>query len=128
MAQKLTVVGPIMLRRFHESIGFKSFHLQRTASGLTGDLRKEQKGHPRAMLPFLHAAEPDRWHHLMTGDKSWFFFNTLPLIMCILSKDDLVTKSRHDNQSKKCLFMMIWNPRGFDLVDRLPNDAKRNSA
>jgi hypothetical protein len=28
------------------------------------------------MLPFLHAAERDGWHHLVTGDESWFFFNT----------------------------------------------------
>jgi hypothetical protein len=30
------------------------------------------------MLPFLHAAEHDGWHHLVTDDESWFFFDTSP--------------------------------------------------
>jgi hypothetical protein len=31
---------------------------------------EKQKEHARAMLPFLHAAERDDWHHLVTGDES----------------------------------------------------------
>jgi hypothetical protein len=30
------------------------------------------------MLPFWHAAERDGWHHFVTGDESWFFFDTSP--------------------------------------------------
>jgi hypothetical protein len=25
------------------------------------------------MLPFLHAAERDGWHHIVIDDESWFF-------------------------------------------------------
>jgi hypothetical protein len=47
--------------------------------------------------------------------------------MWTLSRDDIVTKPRHQIQSKKFMFTIIWNPTGFDVVDRLPNDAKMNS-
>jgi hypothetical protein len=52
----------------------------------------------------LHAAERDGWHHLVTGDESWFFFNTFSRRMWTLSRDDVMTKPKHDIQSKhSCL-------------------------
>jgi hypothetical protein len=80
------------------------------------------------MLPFLHAAERDDWHHLVTGDESWFFFNISPRRMWTLSRDSVVTKLRLDIRSKNFIFTIIWNPSGFYVVDRLLNDTKTNSA
>jgi hypothetical protein len=40
----------------------------------------------------------------------------------------VATKPRLDIESKKFLFTIIWNPAGFYVVDRLPNDTKMNSA
>jgi hypothetical protein len=79
------------------------------------------------MLPFLHVAEQDDWHHLVTGDESWFFFDISPHRVWTLSRDDVATKSRQQIQSKKFMFMIIWNPTGFYVVNRLPNDTKMNS-
>jgi hypothetical protein len=78
------------------------------------------------MLPFLHVAERDGWHHLVTGDESWFFFETSPRRMWTLSRDDVATKPRQQIQSKKFMFTIIWNPIGFYIVDRFPNDIKMN--
>jgi hypothetical protein len=36
---------------------------------LTHDLREKRKAYAKTMLPFLHAAEHDRWHYLVTGDE-----------------------------------------------------------
>jgi hypothetical protein len=67
----------------------------------------------------------------MVSSYDWWwvmiFFNTLPRRMWTLSRDDVATKPRHDIQSKKFMFTIIWNPRGFYIVDRLPNDTKMNS-
>jgi hypothetical protein len=81
----------------------------------------------QAMLPILHAAERDGWHHLVTDNESWFILNISPRRMWTLSKDNVVTKSTLDIQSKTFMFMIIWNPSGFYVVDRLPNDTKMNS-
>jgi hypothetical protein len=79
------------------------------------------------MLPFLHAAERDGWHHIVTADESLFFFDTSPRRMWTLSRDNVATKSRQQIHGRKFMFTIIWNPTGFYVVDRLPNDTKMNS-
>jgi hypothetical protein len=80
------------------------------------------------MLPFLHVAERHDWHHLVTDDELWFCYNISPRRMWTLSRDDVVTKPRHEIQSNKLMFTIIWNPSGFYVIDRLPNHRKMNSA
>jgi hypothetical protein len=48
--------------------------------------------------------------------------------MWTLSRDNVITKPRQQIQSKKLMFTIIWNPSGFSVVDRLPNNTKINSA
>jgi hypothetical protein len=56
------------------------------------------------MLSFLHVAECDNWHHLLTGDESWFFLNRSPCHMSTPLRDDMITNPRLDIQSKNsCL-------------------------
>jgi hypothetical protein len=79
------------------------------------------------MMPFLHAVERDNWHHLVTDDEPWFFFDTSPPRMWTVSRDNVATKSRQQIHSKKFMFTILWNPTGLYVVDRLPNDTKMNS-
>jgi hypothetical protein len=44
-----------------------------------------------------------------------------------LSRDDVITKLRNDIQSKIFIFRIIWNPHGFHVFDKLPNNIKMNS-
>jgi hypothetical protein len=53
-----------------DSVGFRSLHLHWVPHLLTYDLREKRKEYAKAILPFLHAAERDSWHHLVTGDES----------------------------------------------------------
>jgi histone-lysine N-methyltransferase SETMAR len=39
----------------------------------------------------------------------------------------MATKPRLDIQSKRFMVIITWNPSGFYVVDRLPNDTKMNS-
>jgi hypothetical protein len=89
----------IVLRWLHDSIGFRSFHLHRMPHVLTIRLREKQMEYKQAMLPFLHAAERDDWHHLVTGNELRFFLDASPHCMWTLSRDDVTTKLRHDIQS-----------------------------
>jgi hypothetical protein len=123
----LRISGATVLNYLYLSIGFKSFHLRWVPPLLTVDLRQKRKDDARAMLPRLHAASRDGWHHFVTADESWFFFDTSPRRMWTLSRDDVATKPRKQTQSKTGMFAMIWNPTGFYVVGRLPNDNKMNS-
>jgi hypothetical protein len=95
---------------------------------LTGDVREKRKEYARAILPFLHAAERDGWHHPVIGDDSWFFYNISSRRMWTLSRNDVITKPRHDIQRKSFIHSIIWNPSGFSALDRLPNHSKMKSA
>jgi hypothetical protein len=75
IAERLCVSYPTVLEYLHTSIGFRSFHLHGMAHLLTDDFREKPNEYATAMSPFLHTAEHDSWHHLVTGDESWFFFN-----------------------------------------------------
>jgi hypothetical protein len=128
MAKRLLVAYSIVLQYLHESLWFKSFHLHWVPHLLTDDLREKPKENARAILPFLHAPERDGWHHLVTGDESWFFYNISPRRIWMLSRDDVVTQPRHDIQSQKFMFTIIWNTSSFYVVDRVPNHSKMNNA
>jgi hypothetical protein len=75
IAERLLVAHSIVLQYLHESLEFKLFHLHCVPDLLADDLRKKRKEYARSILPFLHTAKRDGWHHLVTGDESWFFFN-----------------------------------------------------
>jgi hypothetical protein len=78
IAETLLVTAIKLLHHLHRSIGFKSLHLHWVPQLLAENLRQKRKDDVRAMLPLLHAAQGDRWHHLMIDDESWFFFDTSP--------------------------------------------------
>jgi hypothetical protein len=111
----------------HQSIGVRSFHLHWVLHLLTHDLRENRKEYAKTMFFFLHAAERDSWYHLVTGDESWFFLNILSCRIWTLSRDDMITRPRHDVQRIKCIFTMIWNSSSFYIVDRLSNNSKMNN-
>jgi hypothetical protein len=116
------------MQHLYESLGFKSFHLRWVPHQLTDDFRHKRKKHVSAMLPFLYVAQRNGWRHFVTGDESWFVFHTSPRRIWMLSRDNVVTKLRQQIQSKKFMFMIIWNPSGLYVVNRFPNDTKMNSA
>jgi hypothetical protein len=80
------------------------------------------KGDAKNILPLLHAAERDGWHHLATGDESWSFFDPSAHRLRTSARDDVFIKRRLNIQSKKFMLPIILNRRGFYVVGRLPND------
>jgi hypothetical protein len=69
IAETLGVFHSIVLLHLHDSIGFRSFHLHWVPHLLRHDLRETRKEYAKAILLFLHIAERDDWHHLVTRDE-----------------------------------------------------------
>jgi hypothetical protein len=76
IAETLDIADSTVLLHLHDSICFRLFHLHWVLHLLMYDLRGKRKEYTEAMLPFLHVAKCDSWHHLVTGDESWFLLNT----------------------------------------------------
>jgi hypothetical protein len=127
MAKTVNFGLGMVLLCLDDFICFRSFHLHWVLRVLTVGLREKWMEYAQAMLPFLHAAKRDGWHHPVTDDKSWFFLDISSHRMWTLSRDYMIIKPRHDIQSIKFMFTIIWNPHGFHVVDKLPNDTKKNS-
>jgi hypothetical protein len=79
------------------------------------------------MIPILAAAVHDGWYHLVTGDEFLFFWSYSPRRMWTLSRGDVATKPEHDFRTQQFMFTVIWNPLGFQVVDKLPTGTKMNS-
>jgi hypothetical protein len=47
--------------------------------------------------------------------------------MWTLNRDKVATKLKHDIHTQKFMFTVIWNPFGFQVVDKLPTGTKMNS-
>jgi hypothetical protein len=127
MAEILQVSDFTVLKHLHEDLQLQSFHLHWVPHMLTPELREQLRASARGMIPILAAVAHDGWHHLVTGDESWFFLSYSPRRMWTLSRDDVATKPKHDICTQKFMFTMIWNPRRFQVVDKLPTATKMNS-
>jgi hypothetical protein len=78
ISETVRVCLATVLRRLHNSVGFRSFHLHRVPYVLAVGLRDKRMEYAQAMLPFLHTAERDDWHHLATDNESRFFLDISP--------------------------------------------------
>jgi hypothetical protein len=47
--------------------------------------------------------------------------------MWTLARADVLEKPRVTIQAKKLMFTIIWNPQGFHVVDRRPEDTTMSS-
>jgi hypothetical protein len=124
ISETISVGLATVLWRLRDCIGFRSFHLHWVSHVLIVGLCEKRTESAQAIPQFLQAVERDGWHQPLIDNESWFFLNTSPHRMWILSGDDVVRRPKFDTQSKKFMFTIIWNVSGFCVVDRLPNDIK----
>jgi hypothetical protein len=116
--ERLRVGRATVLEHLNVSIDFKSFHLHWVPDLWTNDLPQKWKEDASAILSFLCAAQADDRHYLVTGDESWFLFNTSRRRMWTLSRDDVAIKSRLDIQSKNsCLQSYGIRAASMSLTD-----------
>jgi hypothetical protein len=47
--------------------------------------------------------------------------------MWSVASDDVATSVRRDIQTTKFMFTIMWNPRGFHVINRLPDGSKMKS-
>jgi hypothetical protein len=127
IAQTLNLAHSTILNHLHTSLGYQSFHLRWVPHLMTEDLMKKRKEVATQMLPLLEEAAQEGWKHFVTGDESWFFLSRSPQRMWSLTRDDVATKVRPNIQTKKIMFTIMWSPRGFHVINQLPDDTKMNS-
>jgi hypothetical protein len=126
MAEIFHVSPSMVLKQLHVDLLFQSFNLRSVTHLLTPELR-EQHAFASETIPILAPAAHDEWHHLVTGDESWFFLSYSPLRMWTLSRDDVAPNPKDDIRTETFMFPVIWNPLGFQVVDKLAASTKTSN-
>jgi hypothetical protein len=67
-----------VLRQLHNNLGFRCFYLRWVPDLLKPELKERRLRSGHEMIPVLEAATKDGWHHLVTGNESWFFLPYSP--------------------------------------------------
>jgi hypothetical protein len=70
IAKTLGIAHSTMLLLLSNYICFRSFFLHWALHLLMHTFCEKRKEYAKEMLSFLHVAECDNWHHLLTGDES----------------------------------------------------------
>jgi histone-lysine N-methyltransferase SETMAR len=66
-------------------------------------------------------------HDIVTLGESWFYLRTDYEFVWLPRDEKVPERERHTIQSKKFVFMIIWNPRGFHLIKILEKGSKFNT-
>jgi transposase len=127
IAETLHVSYSTVLKHLHDDLGLRCLYFHWVPHLLTPELKEQRRRYAREMTSVLEAAAKDGWHHLVTGDKSWCLLSYSPCRMWTLARDEVVKKPRRDIQTAKVMFMVMWNPFGFHLIDKLPTSGRTNN-
>jgi hypothetical protein len=107
IAETLQMCHSTFLKHLHKHLGFQSFHLRWIPRLLTAELREQRRTYATEMIAVLLSAQKHGWHHLVTGDESWFFLSYLPGRMWTLTRDDVVSKPRREIRTAKFMFAIM---------------------
>jgi hypothetical protein len=89
---------------------------------LTDDLRLKRKQVARDMIPYLEEALRCGWQHFVTGRESLVVLDQSPHGMWCFARDNVSTVAGRGIQTQKVMFTIMWNSRGFHVVNQLPSD------
>jgi hypothetical protein len=67
------------------------------------------------------------WHDIVTLDESWSYLSTDYEFVWLPRDEKVPERERHTLQSKKFMFMIVCNPRGFHLITVLEKCRKFNA-
>jgi hypothetical protein len=67
------------------------------------------------------------WHDIVTRDESWFCLSTDHKFIWLPQSEKVPESERCTIQSKKFMLTIVWNPRGFHLIDVLARGCKCNA-
>jgi hypothetical protein len=94
---------------------------------LTPEFKEQPRAYATEMITVLLSAQKDDWHHLVTGDESWFLLSYSPCRMWTLMRDDVASKPRREIRTAKFIFMIMWNLLGFHVIVKLPDGVTMNA-
>jgi hypothetical protein len=114
-------------RRLTQPLGFVAPHLRWVPHALSDAQKGERVNMSRRLLRMLEVQRDRAWHGIATLDESWFCLSTDYGFVWLQRDKNVPERERHTIQSKKFMFTVAWNLRGFLLIKVLENGRKFNT-
>jgi histone-lysine N-methyltransferase SETMAR len=91
---------------------------------LSDALKGERVNLPRRLLRMPEVQRDRAWYDIVTLDESWFYLSTDYEFVWLPRDKKVPERERHTIQSKKFMFTIVWNPRGFHSIKVLEKGGK----
>lgn len=109
------------------SMGYKKYNFQWVPHMLTDEMKKRRVSCSKSMLQELRTFQKEGFHHIITGDESWFYLRYFHQFMYTDSKENVPKIPKRMISDTKFMYTIFWNPWKFYIVDVLPKGQKFNS-
>jgi histone-lysine N-methyltransferase SETMAR len=94
---------------------------------LTEQLRAERMKKCHHLLPLLERMEKSNFHHIVTGDESWFTLELQQSAKWSTSGEDVPQRVRQQIRTRKFMLTVIWGVDRFHVVDLMTSQRSFDS-
>lgn len=126
IARTLGISPTTVIDRLHNDLHMKCYLTRWVPHHLSLEQKKNRLDISKEMLQVLRNEQRTHFHNVITGDESWFLFEYVQGSQWVLSKEDLITKTRKTNMQKKIMLSIFFNSLGPVVIDFLPSGTKFN--
>jgi hypothetical protein len=95
----------------------KIFRLRWVPHQLTDDIRQVRVAKCGEFLRVLEAMHRTRFHHITTGDESWFYLEYQRASQWSVSRDEMFQRLDPAIGTAKFMLMVIWSVNRLRLLD-----------
>lgn len=113
--------------RLIEHLGYKKYYLRWVPHMLTSDMKKKRVTYFKQMLEALLKFQKEGYHHIITGDESWFYLRYFHRFIYAQSREKVENIPKRLISEPKFMFTIFWNPWCFFIINVLPPSQKFNS-
>jgi hypothetical protein len=105
-------------------LGFTTRHLRWVPHTLSSAHKKSRVELSHKLLGVIAQARHQAWKFFLTGDESWFYFQTDYSRIWLLPDCKPPQRARQTINTQKVMVTVFWSPLGFPVVEAL---AKRKT-
>lgn len=101
IAKVLGISPNTVIDRLVNYLEYKNFHTRWVPHHLSMDQKRNRVECAKSMLAILQNEKRTHFSNIITGDESWFLFEYCQSSQWVISKEDLIEKTRKTNMEKK---------------------------
>jgi hypothetical protein len=127
ICKKLALNKTTCLRVLHEDLGLRKLNLTWVPYKLSDSQMENRVYVSKELLGLLDKIPENKWNKILTGDESWFFYESPHKAAWAASRDELPNNPNRNFHQKKVLISIIWSVNGIVSLLALESGSRYNS-